>query len=775
MGGVELTQEWLNRVIPLPKEAEVRGAHFAATSDVSLVVDEGAGPLIGTVREVMAPFAKGREGRVVLHFVLAKDADGLCPAERLKRLGSLPHSEQAYLITPVYSEGFSGLLVVALTDLGLLYGARTLKQMMQPTLREGRVTVPELDLTDWPDVGERGQWGGSAAQDLAWLAERKFNVVEYAASLSCEEDGRGVAKVDAAVLAEAVRVGIKLVPYIPHLEQLFTLFNLFKRLPQIASTPDPDKPLPSDYAPGICFSHPDALRVVEDWLMDLARTPGVTDMMVWLSEDAAPCFCERCRGREPFALETQAIVNAFERARAVNPQASLRILLTQGSYLVNDRVLEAAPEDVKITYYHGGLTYDSSHRPMIYPRLEAFARSGRWLGVYPQVTTAWRAVTPFTGPQFIRARMNEFAAKRLSNVITYAVPANRFHEFNVTAAGEWLWNSRGRTDEAFSEAWARSKGIGDSKGYAKWATAIGPVGWTLAGSRVALQLIFSHDRRALDGEHPIRFGEGILAEVHSESQLRSEVQQAEQALALALNAGDEAAICESRIVAAFLRLAGALKTLSEAPKDARGLTPGQLARYRVAFEGVDQAARTLEVEHFRWAEAVASGELPSRLLDTIAVGYRAAASAVEVIARLGLTDPTPEFRPKEIGAWSSRDFEGGPACRVALDLSGAWTGPGPYVLTFEYTDGAYGVTVGDLRFVGVAPDGTETALGDVTVRNIVNRYERWREVRITFPEMAFDQRPRIYADLRLPEHADEKRRISNGRVVARRGLRTGSL
>lgn len=393
------------------------------------------------------------------------------------------------------------------------------------------------------------------------------------------------------------------------------------------------------------------------------------------------------------------------------------------------------------------------------------------------MTASWRSVTPFTGPQFIRARMNEFVTKRLSNVITYAVPGNRFHAFNVTASAEWLWHSRGRTEEAFAEAWALSKGIDDPKGYARWATTIGPVGWTLAGSRVAQSLIFSQDRRVLDGEHPVRFGEGVLAEIHSEAQLLGDIHEADRALALALEVGDEAAICETRIVIAFLRLAGAIRTLSEAPKTPEGLTAGQLARYRVAFEEADQAARTLEVEHFRWAAAVAPGEMPSRLLDTIAGGYRAAASAARVIGRLGLTDPTPAFRPKEIGGWSSRDFEGGPACRVTLDMEAAWTGPGPYVLTFEYTEGAYGVTIERVAMSGVAVDGAETALGEVTVKNIVNLHERWREVRLNFPEVARGSRPVIHADLRLPGHADEKRRLSNGRVVARSGLsiRAGEL
>ena len=764
----------MERVIPLPKEMEVRGSRTVSLSDVGLIVQPGDSPLLETVRKQMAPFVEEEHAAFTVRFVLAEEAAGHMDLAQISRLSTLPHAKQAYAIAPVRRDNdFAGLCVVAQTEQGLLYGARSLRQMVGPTLQDGSVTFPELELTDWPDVGERGQWGGSAAQDLAWLAQRKFNVVEYQATLSCGEDGRGSACVDSTLLAEAAQEGILLVPYITHLELLFQIFNLFDKCPELASTPNPAQPLPSDYTPGICFSNPESVSVLSDWLVDLVKLSGVTEVMVWLSEDAAPCFCTRCKGQEPFTQEVAAISRAFEQAKAENPSACLRILLTQGSYVVNDRVLAAAPPDVKITYYHGGLTYDSTHRPMIYPALEAFARSGRWLGVYPQVTTAWRAVTPFTGPQFVRARMTEFASKGLSNVITYAVPANRFHAFNVTASAEWLWNSKGRTDEDFSRAWAVSKEMPDPGLFARWVNTIGPVAWNLAGSRVALRLIFSIEEQVLDGAHPFRFGESILAEIHSESHLQEEIHAANRALSLALELGDAAAVAESRIHRAFLELAGAIKVLSEAPADPEGLTAGQLARFQTAFETVDLAARTLEVEHFRWAEVVAPGELPWRLLDTIAVGYRVAASAAAVMARLGLPDPAPEFRPVPVGSWSSEDFEAGPSCRLSFDLSGAWYGPGPYVVTFQYRDGAYGATVVALTLVRLSPDGQRTELERIEVGNGVNRFEKWREIRIRFPKIERGDTPYMEAELKLPDHADPGRRISSGDVVVRRGLHVG--
>ena len=769
-------QELVEGVIPLPREASIRAVHGLAASDVTVELPEPAGPLAGTVRETMAPLTSDSRGRCRIRFCLLDGSSDSCPAALAIRLKALPNADQAYAIVPEGSGGsFAGLSVFSETDLGLLYGARTLRQMMFSSLRgnqqgETEVEVPELTLVDWPDIGERGQWGGSASTDLVWLAERKFNVVEYAARLSCDATGKGSAVVAPALLDEAARVGIKIVPYITHLELLFQIYNLFEQKPEIASTPDPDQPLPSDYSPGVCFSNPESTTVLEDWLSDLVRIPGVRDVMVWLSEAAAPCYCEKCSGKEPFTMEIAAISRAFDSARKHNPDAVLRVLLTQGSYKVNDKVLDAAPEHVKITYYHGGLTYDSSHNPMIYPRLAAFAESGRWLGVYPQVTASWRSVTPFTGPQFVRTRMNEFVEKGLSNVITYAVPANRFHEFNVTAAAEWTWNGKGRTDRAFARAWAESKGVADPDLYSRWATTIGLVGWSLAGSRLALRLIFSAERQLLDGSHPIRFGEGVLAEIYSAEDLASRLHEADRALALALDLEDEAAIAESRITQAYLLLAGGLQALSHAPLTGSGLTAGELARYRCAFEDVDRAARTLEVEHYRWTEAVAGGELPGRLLDTIAIAYRAAASAAGVISRLGLVDPTPEYRSRKIGTWSTDDFGGDEVCSIVLDLASIWAGPGPYVVTFEYTEGTYGVDIERLTLDASSADGQEHVLDEVAVKAGVNRHERWREVRLVFPNIGSGDRPMMRAGLKFPDRAPKNLRVSNGVVTARRGL-----
>jgi len=778
-----LAEEWQGRVIPCPKTCEVAAVHPAPAESVALVLPDVPDPMFDTIRALLTPFASAAPENAAFRmlFELRDMAGDALPDEPAEVLATVSNADQAYVIVPTrLGEAFNGLLVCANTNLGLLYGARTLSEM----LKTEPGVLPELMLTDWPDMPERGQWGGSSTRDLGWLAARKFNVVEAHAALSCDESGQGMASLPEDLRQEAVREGVKLVPIILHLEQIMTNDALRQRLPGLASTPDPSVPLPSDYTPGICFSNPDAIRILGDWMEALVRLPEITEVMLWLSEGAAPCFCPKCKGREPFTVEVAAAVQAFERAKSVKPDAALRLLLTQGSYPVNDVVLKAAPADVKITYYHGGYTYDSSDKPMIYPLLEEFAASGRWLGVYPQVTNAWRTVTPFTGPQFIRARMTEFVQKRLSNVIVYAVPSNDLHRFNVMAAAEWLWNNTGRDEGQFARAWAGAQGLAEPDRFAEWAVAIGPVGWKLAGSRTAITLIGDRGSGYMEGGHPFGFGEWILAAIASEEEFAGLEHQAADALNRAMALGYGPAIAESRIHQAYLNLADGLRVLSQAPgADASGLTPSGYARYRAAFEEVDVAARTLDVEHAAWAQEIAPGPFHSRVVDTMASGCRAADAATNVLLRLGIPDPAPGFRSKEIGGWHDADFAAGSSAVLTLDVANAWQGPGPYVLTFEYHGGLHGVRIAKLDCLAVAPDGSEALLtvaegtaqgdppaGETNAGGMVNVYEPWREIRFPFPSLPQHAAPRIRVLVELLEEAPPEQRLSNGAIFLRRGF-----
>jgi len=88
-----------------------------------------------------------------------------------------------------------GLVCSSLTDTGTYYAAKTLQQLLAPTLKgkgpEATAGLPVVKVVDWPDLAERGEWGGSAVPDLEWMAAGKLNLIELHATLSLDEAGVG--------------------------------------------------------------------------------------------------------------------------------------------------------------------------------------------------------------------------------------------------------------------------------------------------------------------------------------------------------------------------------------------------------------------------------------------------------------------------------------------------------------------------------------------------------------------------------------------------------
>ena len=232
------------------------------------------------------------------------------------------------------------------------------------------------------------------------------------------------------------------------------------------------------------------LQFLHEWLNVTANTTGVSNIQGMALREPSPCHCEKCKGKGQFELRLRC--SAVRLPVSGNaPDMTFEILLTQGSYSENGRIAGMVPDYVRVTYYDGGRTYSSDKNPMIYDVLEAYAARGGRLGVYPQITHAWRLVFPWTGPDFIRFRCREFVEKGLDKVIGYAVPANSYHRANVAALAEWLWNPDGRDEDAFAHAWALKKGY-DPDVYVKWNRLnMGPA-WDLAASRFLLAMVFCY-------------------------------------------------------------------------------------------------------------------------------------------------------------------------------------------------------------------------------------------------------------------------------------------
>ncbi|MBR5902637.1 MAG: family 20 glycosylhydrolase [Clostridia bacterium] len=94
----------------------------------------------------------------------------------------MPNADQGYRLTV----GTDGVRITGFGDRGLLYGAVTLCQMLE--MQGGKITLPQLEITDWPDLEKRGhfiesRYGTNLMELEDWksiiddLVEKKQNIM----------------------------------------------------------------------------------------------------------------------------------------------------------------------------------------------------------------------------------------------------------------------------------------------------------------------------------------------------------------------------------------------------------------------------------------------------------------------------------------------------------------------------------------------------------------------------------------------------------------------
>jgi hypothetical protein len=769
----------LERVIPLPKRAEITGTRWLPANQIAIIAPAGD-PAVRTAAQVLRDAIPGSTSALTSAstFVLRLT---IRPAD--PELSALPNADQAYRIRPVED----GLDLIGTTAVGVLNAARTLAQLVRVAPDDtGQVEIPLAIILDWPDLAERGEWGGNAAWDLDHTAPLKLNLVEVGVIPGFDAQGKlQLTRITPALDETAQALGVKALPYVPHLGDLGKTTNLFQWRPELMGIPDPNEPLPADYKPSLCFSKPAAAAFLAELMDEIIRTLNANELNIWLTEEGVPCFCDGCRGQNTYVLEARLLAAAYRLVKAQHPHFTLRILLTQGSYPVNDQVLAELPPDMGATYYSGTHTYDSSHQPMIYPLLESFIARGGWLGVYPQLDNSWRTVWPFTGPQFIRDRMREFVHKGLKSVTGYATPSNRFWDFNVAGLAEWGWNADGRDAHAFARAWAVRQGMADPEAFARWAGLIGPLGWDLAGSRFPMRMFWDPATTILDGSTEMRFGDGLLAEIPSAEHLQANIESARQALVLAQALGDparRAAVAESQVVLNAYLFLQALKAISDALRLPSTMTPTRplAPALAPALAALDAAAEAVVAGLWDWGCQVypATPAKPQhRFEETMSVFAQVVTEAYRSAGRLGIADGRPAYRDRPIGGWSAADFTEFETT-LRYDVTDLLAGPGPYRVLFRFTGGAFGL---DILAVSIreADETSEREVARIEPKSYgygdspppphIGRYEAWNDVRLDLAEVKPGARYLVQARVAgIPADAPPERRTSNGEVYLRR-------
>ncbi|MFW6161877.1 MAG: hypothetical protein ACODAJ_03860 [Planctomycetota bacterium] len=722
----EEVERWLRWAIPLPKRVRFQGKLTLPAEDLAFRLRRGATDVersafieLGDAVAEQTGTRVFRSGFPILIGVVDDEQriDGTwIPGARY--LTDLPNADQAYVITPLPCRG---LAVAALSDRGVYHGCKTLAQFLDAHSAEGRVVLPMVAVLDWPDLAERGQWGGSAVRDVPWLAEHKMNLVEVHAKLALDDQGRGVATLDAERQEAARLQAVQWVPIITHLD-LLARTGLYERYPELRGKGEQARgSRPSIIAP--CFSQPKMADLLADWFADLAAAEGVSDICVWLSEHHVHCGCERCQAAGQYALEAQACVRAWQLAREKRPQVRLRILTTQGSYATNDKVLAAVADhpEVGVTYYDGGRTYNSSREPMIDPLLEGFARRGRWLGVYPQLTASWRIVCPWSGPQFVKARMTEFADKSLSGLCGYATPDNRFYRFNVLAAAEWSWNAHGRTPREFALAWATRRGLADPEGGADWATTLGPVGWDVYGSRIPYNAFFGRASRLIRSRREPALGEGMFRYFPTVARLEEDLATCQRAMTVAQHLREPDLIAETAVIRGYVRMVRAIHGIAQAVAGKKKLDAAQTRRVQATFDRLAEAGLEVTEGLELWKDTVAPDCGASRFFDTVNVTHETVSGIATALAPLGIQDSGKPYRPHKVGSWTASDFDEAERITKEWDVTDSVSGPGTYRVRFAYTRGWWGLRIHRAALVAVRDGQRTVACEDVHHGSTGNR------------------------------------------------------
>lgn len=619
----EEAAQWIRYTVPLPKQISITSKVILPRDDVALRCDD-KGPLsiqaCRELRDVVCPSRLWQDSNLPKKplqkttFCIALQTSG-AEAEKLR---ALKNSDQAYCISP--GENGKGLKLTALTPRGLYYASKTLQQLVRAKSTETTAVIPIVRVTDWPDLADRGFWGTDTFAHVRWLSDRKLNYVEQISAVGFDEQGKPFARVKpehGLVVEEGPKHGIEFVPVILHLEQLGP--RILAHYPNLKAQ--------GGGQGAVCYSQPQVADILAEWMIQFGRTPGIREVDVWMSENLKQkggCTCPECAKTDRSVLEARTILRAWEKARNAVPNLGLHILTSEETEKSNPAILKELPPDVKVWYYHSLLTYSNGKTPMLHQYLTDYARSGRYVGVVPNLDSTVHWASPFTGAGFVHYRMNEFVDKGLSGVMGYVTPRLYCFFFNAEAAAEWSWNAKGRTPHEFALSWAVRQRYRDPARFAEWADTIGPVEWDCFGSHwpsgeqrkqpasvatLLRQGKLPHLGGVLWGLYRVPFGDVKTAE-----QLDADVAAAGKALRLAKALNDPSIINESLIAQGYISSMKALYELGRIVTP-QGIAPQDMAAARKYFRTYADSLNQVIRELPKWETSITRTDDPGAFPD----------------------------------------------------------------------------------------------------------------------------------------------------------------
>jgi len=301
------------------------------------------------------------------------------------------------------------------------------------------------------------------------------------------------------------------------------------------------------------------------------------------------------------------------------------------------------------------------------------------------LTATFAAVTPWTGPQFIRTRMNEFVDKKLECLMGYAVYNNRQHDFNVTATAEWSWNAKGRDEREFATAYATRRGISDPDAFAEWAALLGPVGWDFYGPAM---YDFNHTGKLVDmvtaRADPGLGKKGPFQYFPTFEHFDEDLAACDAAMEIAERLSEPAMVAETRVIQGYVRMmkeiafiATQVSSLAKPTYDERvGL---QKAVSRLGIAGI-QTADGLEA----WQQSLGQDlSVYERYRITVDAASKNVFGIGDAMRPFGIRGFASSYSGKEVAAWESKDFEAKTRITGKWDVTDHVLVAGTFEVTFK--------------------------------------------------------------------------------------------
>ncbi len=650
--------QWRRCLIPLPHEIFVQD--ICHPEEISIQVRPDAGDIekhaVSELEQLfvekagMAPSGRGFE--IVIGVA---DADGRLAGLLVdtRRLEALPNKEQAYIIRP---RGREGLLLSALNERGVYYAVRTLYQLLEHGISEGRVSIPLVNVTDWPDMDERGMWNFPDPETwVPWMSSIKLNYGKMASTKleTVKRDKPNRATLDRDLMQKAHLKAFNYLPYILHLNFLQDC-GLFKAYPELAGVGDgalagryfAHKQGNQHRAP--CVSNPLFTKILTEWMMDIA-SQGAGEVSCWLSERPCQCGCVNCTAVGQFVLESRAFVAAWEKVRENHPDFQIRIFLSTTTTVRNYRVLAELPPGVKVERACATGLERVTHIPrdlLANPLMDLDADRGRWIASYDVPIGANGLVdTPeFKVPQSSAHRIKDFVGQLIRRKYSGAYGMMAWSNlgvetagFNIRALAEWSWNLNGRSEKEFAIAWATREGYEDPEAVGEWAELMGPVEFDVYDSDFPVCYSWGKAITMVQNKERPYLGEGMFRYYTGPEDFDHKLTACDRALEIAEGFENPYLANETRVVRSYVELAKCVYRVAEEMATLDLTDPTVQDKLREAIQNLERAGEENAAAIQTWRSALGPEPWHRRVHDTI----KATETTVREISRF-VTDNTSD-------------------------------------------------------------------------------------------------------------------------------------